>query len=133
VRSLAPEGRKLPAAAALDELADRSEKVATQIKQRVRGEKITDRLISFSDPDARPIRKRELGKPEDPDRLGHPGLQPRHPDHPPRLKRSPRSLAGAIQHHPDGRATNAAVALPALNRLSAEVARTGTRSGRCAS
>jgi len=29
----------------------------------VRGEKITDRLISLSDPDARPIRKGKLGKP----------------------------------------------------------------------
>jgi transposase, IS5 family len=54
---------KLRAAAALDELADRCEKVATQIGQRVRGEKITDRLISLADPDARPIRKGKLGKP----------------------------------------------------------------------
>lgn len=54
---------KLRAAAALDELADRCDKVATQIKQRVAGEKITDRLISLSDPDARPIRKGKLGKP----------------------------------------------------------------------
>ena len=35
---------KLRAAAKLDELADRCEKVAKQITQRVRGEKITDRL-----------------------------------------------------------------------------------------
>lgn len=54
---------KLRAAAKLDELADRCAKVATQISQRVRGEKITDRLISLSDPDARPIRKGKLGKP----------------------------------------------------------------------
>jgi IS5 family transposase len=54
---------KLRAAAQLDELADRCAKVATQITQRVRGEKITDRLISLSDPDARPIRKGKLGKP----------------------------------------------------------------------
>jgi IS5 family transposase len=54
---------KLCSARALDELADRCEKVATQIGQRVRGEKITDRLISLSDPDARPIRKGKLGKP----------------------------------------------------------------------
>jgi IS5 family transposase len=54
---------KLRAAAKLDELADRCEKVADQIKQRVRGEKIIDRLISLSDPDARPIRKGKLGKP----------------------------------------------------------------------
>ena len=56
---------KLRAAAKLDELADRCEKVAKQIKQRVRGEKITDRLISLSDPDARPIRKGKLGKPNE--------------------------------------------------------------------
>jgi IS5 family transposase len=54
---------KLRAAHALDELADRCEQIATQITQRVRGEQITDRLISFTDPDARPIRKGKLGKP----------------------------------------------------------------------
>jgi len=54
---------KLRASARLDELADRCEKVAAQIVKRVRGEKITDRLISLSDPDARPIRKGKLGKP----------------------------------------------------------------------
>lgn len=56
---------KLRAAARLDELADRCEKVARQIKQRVAGEKITDRLISLADPDARPICKGELGKPNE--------------------------------------------------------------------
>ncbi len=56
---------KLRATARLDELADRCEKVARQIKQRVAGEKITDRLISLSDPDARPIRKGKLGKPNE--------------------------------------------------------------------
>ena len=54
---------KLRAARALDDLADRCAKVATQITQRVRGEKISDRLISLADPDARPIRKGKLGKP----------------------------------------------------------------------
>ena len=54
---------KLRGARALDELADRCEKVAKQIGQRVRGEKITNRLISLADPDARPIRKGKLGKP----------------------------------------------------------------------
>ena len=56
---------KLRAAAKLDELADRCARVATQIKQRVAGEKITDRLISLADPDARPIRKGKLGKPNE--------------------------------------------------------------------
>jgi IS5 family transposase len=54
---------KLRAAAKLEQLADRCEKVAEQIKRRVAGEPITDRLISLSDPDARPIRKGKLGKP----------------------------------------------------------------------
>ncbi len=56
---------KLRAAANLDELADRCQKVAKQIRQRVQGEKITDRLISLADPDARPIRKGKLGKPNE--------------------------------------------------------------------
>jgi IS5 family transposase len=56
---------KLTAAAKLAELTDRCERVARQIKQRVAGEPITDRLISLSDPDARPIRKGKLGKPNE--------------------------------------------------------------------
>jgi transposase, IS5 family len=54
---------KLQAAKRLDELADRCEKVSSQIRQRVNGEPIKDRLISLWDPDARPIRKGKLGKP----------------------------------------------------------------------
>jgi IS5 family transposase len=54
---------KLKAAGALEELADRCEKITEQIKQRVAGEPIKDRLISLWDPDARPIRKGKLGKP----------------------------------------------------------------------
>jgi IS5 family transposase len=53
---------KLKAAAALDEMADRCEKVATQIRQRVKGEPIKDRIVSLHDPDARPIRKGKLWK-----------------------------------------------------------------------
>jgi transposase, IS5 family len=56
---------KLRAAARLDELADRCDKVASQIRRRAKGEKITDRLISLADPDARPIRKGKLGKPNE--------------------------------------------------------------------
>ena len=56
---------KLKAAAKLEDLADRCEKVAFQIKQRVAGEPITDRLVSLADPDARPIRKGKLGKPNE--------------------------------------------------------------------
>jgi transposase, IS5 family len=54
---------KLRAAQKLEELASRCGKVAQQIDRRVRGLKITDRLVSISDPDARPIRKGKLGKP----------------------------------------------------------------------
>jgi len=54
---------KLAAARHLEELAGRAEKVARQIEQRLAGEKITDRLVSLADPDARPIRKGKLGKP----------------------------------------------------------------------
>jgi transposase, IS5 family len=57
--------RKLKAAARLEELAERCEKVVRQIKQRVAGEPITDRMVSIADPDARPIRKGKLGKPNE--------------------------------------------------------------------
>jgi len=56
---------KLKAAQALEELAERCEKVTKQIKQRIAGEPIKDRLISLWDPDARPIRKGKLGKPNE--------------------------------------------------------------------
>ena len=55
--------RKLAAARRLEQLADRAEKVARQIRRRLAGEKITDRLVSMSDPDARPIRKGKLRSP----------------------------------------------------------------------
>ena len=54
---------KRRAAKQLEELASRSQKVVEQIDRRVRGLKITDRLVSIADPDARPIRKGKLGKP----------------------------------------------------------------------
>jgi len=54
---------KLRAAAKLEELAGRCQKVSEQIDRRARGLKISDRLVSISDPDARPIRKGKLGKP----------------------------------------------------------------------
>jgi IS5 family transposase len=56
---------KLKAADRLRDLADRCEKVASQIRQRVASEPISDRLVSLSDPDARPIRKGKLGKPNE--------------------------------------------------------------------
>jgi transposase, IS5 family len=56
---------KLGAGRRLEELADHCQGIATQIQQRSRGEKLTDRLVSLSDPDARPIRKGKLGKPNE--------------------------------------------------------------------
>jgi transposase, IS5 family len=54
---------KLAAAQRLDDLAERAAKVTRQIRQRLAGEKITNRLVSISDPDARPIRKGKLRAP----------------------------------------------------------------------
>jgi IS5 family transposase len=54
---------KLNAVQLLEGLASRCQKVAEQIDRRARGLKITDRLVSLADPDARPIRKGKLGKP----------------------------------------------------------------------
>ena len=56
---------KLMAAARLEELAGRCERIADQIAMRRRGEQIPDRLVSLEDPDARPIRKGKLGKPNE--------------------------------------------------------------------
>jgi transposase, IS5 family len=53
---------KLAAAQRLEEFTERCEKVATQIRQRLAGENITDRIVSLTDPDARPIRKGKIGK-----------------------------------------------------------------------
>lgn len=57
--------RKLQAIARLQKVADRAERVAAQINQRLAGESITERLVSMFDPDARPIRKGKLGKPNE--------------------------------------------------------------------
>ena len=54
---------KLRAAERIERLADRAGKVCEQITKRLAGEKITDRLVSMSDPDARPIRKGKLRQP----------------------------------------------------------------------
>jgi len=50
------------AAPALAELIGRCERVCEQIAKRLAGEKITDRLVSLHDPDARPICKGKLSK-----------------------------------------------------------------------
>jgi IS5 family transposase len=56
---------KLAAARRFSEAAERAEKVAAQIDKRLAGERITDRLVSLADPDARPIRKGKLGRPNE--------------------------------------------------------------------
>lgn len=57
--------RKLQAIARLEEMAERAERVAAQIKARIAAQPIRDRLVSMFDPDARPIRKGKLGKPNE--------------------------------------------------------------------
>lgn len=54
---------KLAAAARLEQTAERAQRVRAQIRQRVAGQRISDRLISLADPDARPIRKGKLRQP----------------------------------------------------------------------
>jgi transposase, IS5 family len=56
---------KLKAAATLETFADRCQKVSEQIRARVAGDPIKDRIVSLHDPDARPIRKGKLGKPNE--------------------------------------------------------------------
>jgi transposase, IS5 family len=56
---------KLRAAQRLEELGGRCQRIVIQIQQRQRGEPISDRLVSLADPDARPIRKGKLGKPNE--------------------------------------------------------------------
>jgi transposase, IS5 family len=53
------------AAARLEQPADRCQKVAEPVKRRVKREPIGDRIVSLSDPDARPIRNGKLGKPNE--------------------------------------------------------------------
>ena len=54
--------RVLASADRLETLVECSEKVVEQIRKRLAGEPIKDRLVSLFDPDARPIRKGKLGK-----------------------------------------------------------------------
>jgi IS5 family transposase len=53
---------KLAAARRLEREAEFAETVCRQIRQRLAGERISDRLVSLADPDARPIGKGKLGK-----------------------------------------------------------------------
>jgi transposase, IS5 family len=55
--------RKLAAAQRLAQAADRADKIVEQIGKRLADERITDRVVSLADPDARPIGKGKLGKP----------------------------------------------------------------------
>jgi len=54
---------KLRAAARLEHAIERAERVVEQIRKRLAGEPISDRLVSLFDVDARPIRKGKAGKP----------------------------------------------------------------------
>lgn len=53
------------AIAELERFIEHSARVADQIKARFAGEKITSRLVSLFDPDARPIRRGKLAKPNE--------------------------------------------------------------------
>ena len=55
--------RKLAVARRLEQAADRAETIVEQIGKRLAGERISDRVVSLADPDARPIGKGKLGKP----------------------------------------------------------------------
>jgi transposase, IS5 family len=55
--------RKLAAARRLERAAEQAEKIVEQIGERLAGERISDRVVSLADPDARPIGKGKLGKP----------------------------------------------------------------------
>jgi transposase, IS5 family len=63
-----PARRVTRAVTELKEMIALSSKVVEQIRQRFAGEKITNRLISLHDPDARPIRK---GKRPNPNQFGY--------------------------------------------------------------
>src|SRR5690242_17992314 len=53
-RAPTPQNRPAPRG---EQIAERADKAAMQIARRLPGQKITDRLVSISDPDARPIHK----------------------------------------------------------------------------
>lgn len=54
--------RKLAAARQLEQTVELAATVTGQITKRLAGEKITDRVVSLADPEARPIGKGKLGK-----------------------------------------------------------------------
>jgi IS5 family transposase len=56
---------KLRPIARLEQVIDRAQQVTEQITKPVAGEPITDRPVSIFDPEARPIRKGKLGRPNE--------------------------------------------------------------------
>jgi IS5 family transposase len=60
--SLAARARTI---AALEQAVGLAERVTEQTRMRFAGEKITDRLVSLFDPDARPVRRGKLAKPNE--------------------------------------------------------------------
>ena len=63
-RAVSPKARA-KAMAALAEVIGLARRVVDQTAKRFAGEKITNRLVSLFDPDARPIRRGKLGKPNE--------------------------------------------------------------------
>jgi IS5 family transposase len=53
------------AIAGLTQAIDLAERVVEQTRMRFAGQKITDRLVSLGDPDARPVRRGKLAKPNE--------------------------------------------------------------------
>ena len=53
------------AIARLEKTIQQAEQIVEQFRERFAGEKISDRLVSLADPDARPIRRGKLAKPNE--------------------------------------------------------------------
>jgi transposase, IS5 family len=67
-RSRAPgisRAARARAIVALEQAVGLAERVVQQTRMRVTGQKITDRLVSLFDPDARPVRRGKLAKPNE--------------------------------------------------------------------
>lgn len=63
-RGVSPHARRR-AIQRLEETIGLTERVAEQIRQRFANEKIKDRLVSFADPEARPVRRGKLARPNE--------------------------------------------------------------------
>lgn len=66
-RRSAPQrcGARRQAIARLQQLVTLSERVVEQVRMRFAEEKITDRLVSLADPEARPVRRGKLARPNE--------------------------------------------------------------------